>query len=70
LIGVGKIKTREDVARAFSAGFDHVAMGTILLLNPDWRTSTALNMEISERTLPPDIPAPMRDALLRMFVDK
>lgn len=70
LIGVGKIKTREDVARAFSAGFDHVAMGTILLLNPDWRTSTELKMEISERTLPPDIPPPMRDALLRMFVNR
>ena len=70
LIGVGKIKTREDVARAFSAGFDHVAMGTTLLLNPDWRTTLELNMEISEQTLPSDIPPPMRNALLRMFVDK
>jgi 2,4-dienoyl-CoA reductase-like NADH-dependent reductase (Old Yellow Enzyme family) len=70
LIGVGKIKTHADVARAFSLGFDHVAMGTILLLNPDWCTATDLSMEISERSLPPDIPEPMRNALLRMFLDK
>jgi 2,4-dienoyl-CoA reductase-like NADH-dependent reductase (Old Yellow Enzyme family) len=68
LIGVGKIKTREDIARAFSLGFDHLAMGTILLLNPDWRTTTRLNMEISEASLPPDIPPRMRDMLLKMFV--
>src|ERR1017187_1278531 len=68
LIGVGKIKTREDISRALSLGFDHLAMGTILLLNPDWRTTTRLNMEISEASLPPDIPPRMRDMLLKMFV--
>lgn len=68
LIGVGKIKTREDIARAFSLGFDHLAMGTTLLLNPDWCTTTKLHMEISESSLPPDIPPRMREMLLKMFV--
>ena len=67
LIGVGKIKTPQDVARAFSYGFDHVAMGTTLLLNPDWRTTTTLNMEISADTIPRDIPPLMRDMLLSAF---
>ncbi len=68
LIGVGKIKTREDIERALSLGFDHVAMGTILLLNPDWRTTDRLNMDLSESSLPPDIPPHMKDMLLKMFV--
>jgi 2,4-dienoyl-CoA reductase-like NADH-dependent reductase (Old Yellow Enzyme family) len=68
LIGVGKIRTREDIARAFSLGFDHLAIGTSLLLNPEWRTTSALNTEISEASLPPDIPPHMREMLLKMFV--
>jgi 2,4-dienoyl-CoA reductase-like NADH-dependent reductase (Old Yellow Enzyme family) len=68
LIGVGKIKTREDIARAFSMDLDHLAMGTILLLNPDWRTTTRLNMELCEASLQPDIPPRMRDMLLKRFV--
>ena len=67
LIGVGRIKTPADVERAFAIGFDHVAMGTTLLINPDWRTSTSLNMQLTERTLPPDIPPGMRQMLLRFF---
>jgi 2,4-dienoyl-CoA reductase-like NADH-dependent reductase (Old Yellow Enzyme family) len=67
LIGVGKIKTPAEVERAFAIGFDHVAMGTTLLLNPDWRASTALNLELSEHTLPADIPPAMRQMLLRFF---
>jgi 2,4-dienoyl-CoA reductase-like NADH-dependent reductase (Old Yellow Enzyme family) len=67
LIGVGKIKTPDDVARAFSLGFDHVAMGTTLLLNPDWRTAAKLNMEIAADTLPSDIPPAMRHMLLTHF---
>lgn len=67
LIGVGKIKTPDDVARAFSMGFDHVAMGTTLLLNPDWRTTAAPNQEISAATIPSDIPPAMRQMLLTHF---
>jgi 2,4-dienoyl-CoA reductase-like NADH-dependent reductase (Old Yellow Enzyme family) len=68
LIGVGKIKTHKDIARAFSLGFDHVAMGTILLVNPDWLMATRLNMKISDANLPPDIPPRMRAVLLKMFI--
>jgi 2,4-dienoyl-CoA reductase-like NADH-dependent reductase (Old Yellow Enzyme family) len=67
LIGVGKIKTPEDVARAFSLGFDHIAMGTTLLLNPDWRTTAKLKLEIADDTLPSDIPPAMRQMLLTHF---
>jgi 2,4-dienoyl-CoA reductase-like NADH-dependent reductase (Old Yellow Enzyme family) len=67
LIGVGSIKAPADVERAFAIGFDHVAMGTTLLINPDWRTSRSLNMQLTEHILPPDIPPAMRQMLLRFF---
>jgi 2,4-dienoyl-CoA reductase-like NADH-dependent reductase (Old Yellow Enzyme family) len=67
LIGVGKIKTPQDVALAFDFGFDHVAIGTTLLLNPDWKTSEQLHLHIAEDTIPSDIPPRMRSKLLNMF---
>lgn len=67
LIGVGKIKTKQDVAHALELGFDHVALGTTLLLNPDWKSSKAPHQFITEDTIPADIPPRMRLMLLTFF---
>ena len=45
------------------AWFDQGAMATIVLIKPDWRTTTNLYVEISVQTLSSDILPPMRGAL-------
>jgi hypothetical protein len=37
------------------------------LLNPDWRTTAKLKLEIADDTLPSDIPPAMRQMLLTHF---
>ena len=67
LVGVGRIMTSADVARAFALGYDHVALGTTLLLNPDWKMGKQEHLQISDESIPEDIPLPMRGMLLRFF---
>ena len=67
LVGVGKIRTRSDVKQARDLGYDHIAIGTGLLLNPSWATQMEVHTEISEDAIPPDIPLPMRHMLINVF---
>lgn len=67
LVGVGKIRSTDDVRSAFDLGYDHVALGTTLLLNPDWESTLNPITEITESTVPLDIPPAMRDMLINVF---
>jgi 2,4-dienoyl-CoA reductase-like NADH-dependent reductase (Old Yellow Enzyme family) len=67
LVGVGKIRTRADVEAAFRLGFQHVAMGTALLLNPRWADTADPVTQISEATVPHDLPPGMRKMLIEVF---
>lgn len=67
LVGVGKIKTKADAENAFRLGYDHLAIGTTLLLNPDWKQVTQPHTKITEQTVPQDIPPNMRAMLLNVF---
>jgi len=67
LIGVGRIRTKADVEKALQTGFDHVALGVTLLLNPEWKNTSKVQTEIFEHTVPDDIPAEMRKMLVNVF---
>lgn len=69
LIGVGKIRTQSDVAAAFQLGYDHLAIGTALLLNPDWAEIEEPVTVISEANVPDDLPTPMRSILINVFAN-
>ena len=67
LIGVGKVRSKADVNKALEIGFDHIALGVTLLLNPDWKDITKVQTEIREHTVPDDIPLEMRKMLINVF---
>lgn len=67
LIGVGKIRTRANLEGTFALGFDHAAVGTGLLLNPDWAALDAPAVTITEATVPQDLPPGMRKILVEVF---
>ncbi|WP_052320151.1 oxidoreductase [Klebsiella aerogenes] len=67
LVGVGKIRNKEDVESALKLGYDHVAIGTALLLNPNWIDTAKPIVEITEESIPEDIPPAMRTILLDVF---
>lgn len=69
LIGVGKIRTKADVKRAYELGYDHVALGTTLLLNPNWATVDKPHLKITDSVIPHDIPPNMRNVLINFFAN-
>lgn len=67
LVGVGKIRSKSDVKAAFDLGYDHVAIGTAFLLNPDWTDTDDPISQITDSNVPADIPPAMRDMLINVF---
>ena len=67
LISVGKVRSKADVKKALEIGFDHIALGVTLLLNPEWKDNTQVQTEIHENTVPDDIPLEMRKMLVNVF---
>lgn len=71
LIGVGSIKKREDAQEAFDMGYDMVALGSILLSNPDgieyMQEDKPLALELyEEECLDKCIPKPMFKMLYQL----
>ncbi len=67
LVGVGKIRSKSDVKAAFDLGYDHVAIGTSFLLNPDWENTDDPISQITDSSVPADIPPAMREMLINVF---
>ncbi len=63
-IGVGKIETRESIDHALSLGYDLVASGMPILVDPNWGETIQLNQPI-KTVMPDTLPKPLYDRLAK-----